>query len=555
MSTTIWNWSLKNGVSAALDQINGSLTKTFAKVATAEREVQQASDNAAKSVGFLSGALDSMKALAVTAFSLYAISGFGREVYRVGTTLETLNNVINYTSGSSSEAARNNAFLKQTIHDLRLPVLETTDGFSQMNAALMGSALQGEPARKIFHGVSTAVTAMHLSSAQANQVFMALNQMVSKGTVQAQELKLQLGNALPGAFQLAAKSMGVTTAQFGKMMDAGQVMANDFLPKFAAALEDKFKGAIPNAIQSTTARMTELSNLRIELFDQLFIKLQPFINQMIGFAIEVLPPVMNAIGALVDILSSLAGWFSSHITLMKVVAIGVGALTVSWLTMKTVMLLTTGVMSGLTIAEKAQFTWMLLMEAATKSATLAQLALNFALINNPIGWIVTALAAAIGLIVVFWNKLDGLVAVLKRVGQGIIDGLLWPIRAVGDAIDWVTGKSAPVQGSALAIGAAASIPKPGSFSVLDTWMNQVRPMSEKSAKASSGMPYTGSSATGAGSSSGSEMKVRNVNVRIDRLAEITINAAGNLNMTREQIKRFVEEVLTAAVRDSEMALQ
>ena len=42
---------------------------------------------------------------------------------------------------------------------------------------------------------------------------LALAQMASKGTVQAEELRGQLGERLPGAFKIAAAAMGVTQAE------------------------------------------------------------------------------------------------------------------------------------------------------------------------------------------------------------------------------------------------------------------------------------------------------------------------------------------------------
>jgi tape measure domain-containing protein len=40
---------------------------------------------------------------------------------------------------------------------------------------------------------------------KAKKELLALNQMMSKGTIQAEELRGQLGEALPGAFGIMAK--------------------------------------------------------------------------------------------------------------------------------------------------------------------------------------------------------------------------------------------------------------------------------------------------------------------------------------------------------------
>lgn len=42
----------------------------------------------------------------------------------------------------------------------------------------------------------------------------------------------QLGERFPGAFQSAARAMGKTTAELNKMLELGQVISEDFLPKF-----------------------------------------------------------------------------------------------------------------------------------------------------------------------------------------------------------------------------------------------------------------------------------------------------------------------------------
>ena len=80
--------------------------------------------------------------------------------------------------------------------------------------------------------VSKAATTLGLSSSEADGALLAVSQMMSKGTVQAEELRGQLGERLPGAFQIAARAMGVSTSELGKMLEAGQVIAEDFLPQY-----------------------------------------------------------------------------------------------------------------------------------------------------------------------------------------------------------------------------------------------------------------------------------------------------------------------------------
>jgi cob(I)alamin adenosyltransferase len=92
---------------------------------------------------------------------------------------------------------------------------------------------------------------------------------MSKGTVQAEELRGQLGERIPGAFQMAARAMGVSAAELNKLLEQGKVLSDDFLPKFAQELRRTFAGALPEAVDSAQANLnrfqTQLFSLKVDL--------------------------------------------------------------------------------------------------------------------------------------------------------------------------------------------------------------------------------------------------------------------------------------------------
>ena len=83
---------------------------------------------------------------------------------------------------------------------------------------------------------------------------LAVEQMLSKGKVTAEELRRQLGNSLPGAFNLMAQAAGVSTAELEKMMKAGQVISEDVLPRFAQVLNATTAAANFDSLQSSLNR-------------------------------------------------------------------------------------------------------------------------------------------------------------------------------------------------------------------------------------------------------------------------------------------------------------
>ena len=101
---------------------------------------------------------------------------------------------------------------------------------------------------------------MGLSVENQQRAFLALNQMMSKGTIQAEELRGQLGEALPGAFGIMAKAVGVTEQELAKMMKAGQLLASDVLPKFARQLEKTYGIETLTRVENLTGSQNRLTN-------------------------------------------------------------------------------------------------------------------------------------------------------------------------------------------------------------------------------------------------------------------------------------------------------
>ncbi len=84
--------------------------------------------------------------------------------------------------------------------------------------------------------------------------------MISKGKVQAEELRGQLGERLPGgAFQLAAKAMGMTTAELDKFMADGKLTAEELLPKLAKVMQEDFGAAAEAAANGLQGQLNRLS--------------------------------------------------------------------------------------------------------------------------------------------------------------------------------------------------------------------------------------------------------------------------------------------------------
>lgn len=167
--------------------------------------------------------------------------------------------------GSEKAAADALSFLRAETGRLGTSLEASAEQFSKLTAATRGTSLEGEQTRKLFTAMSEASRVLNLSVDQTQGAFRAFEQMVSKGKVQAEELRGQLGERLPGAFRLSAEALGVTTAELDKMLKAGEVTAEDLLPKLTNRIHELYGAAATNAANSPAAEFERLRNSVFEL--------------------------------------------------------------------------------------------------------------------------------------------------------------------------------------------------------------------------------------------------------------------------------------------------
>lgn len=239
---------LGNTANAALGKVNNSFGKTRQGIESISTQ--------------LSHARVAFEAMA-TAF---ALKNFGAAFIDAAREIERMNGMLEAASGSAVLASRDLAYIKDTANTLGAEVLSTANSFAKLTAASKGTSLQGQSTRDIFSSVSKAAASLGLSAAESEGALLAISQMMSKGKVSAEELRGQLGERLPGAFNAAARAMGMTTAEFSKLLDSGQIMAETFLPKLAKELDQTFGNARFDRIGNNINR---LSNAWLEFKDNL----------------------------------------------------------------------------------------------------------------------------------------------------------------------------------------------------------------------------------------------------------------------------------------------
>ena len=199
-----------------------------------------------------------------------------------------------------SNYSENLQYVRNLARDYSQDLVRLTENFAKFHAACDKTNLSLEQQKEVFESLTKAAAYYHLSADQTNDMTMAITQMMSKGKVAAEELRRQLGNVLPGAFNLMAAALGVTTSQLEDMMKKGQVISSEALPRFAAMLDTVTKNADFDSLQMG---MNRLKNTWTEFVER--VGAEEIFKKIITGADSVLASVTRNINTINDLIKGL----------------------------------------------------------------------------------------------------------------------------------------------------------------------------------------------------------------------------------------------------------
>ncbi len=196
-----YNRELKEAQSE-FQKLNQKVLQADTAVGKFNRNVGNYPKQALSSIGNLLGAFG-----VVGGLSLFA--GITKDIYSTTKEIQSLDLALKQVTETDSKFAESQSFLTSISEKYGIEINGLTKQFTQFYVSAKDK-ISGKEIQGIFESVAKSAGFMGLSVDAQNRAFTALNQMMSKGTVSAEELKGQLGEALPGAFGIMAKSMGVT---------------------------------------------------------------------------------------------------------------------------------------------------------------------------------------------------------------------------------------------------------------------------------------------------------------------------------------------------------
>lgn len=168
---------------------------------------------------------------------------------------------LEFTFGSVDLADAKLLQLQDRAEKLGINYNALTSSYKSFTGAVIASNFDFQEGERIFNAVAGASSRLKLSADDTEGALRALQQMISKGNVQAEELRGQLGERIPGAFSIAARAMGVTESKLNDMLKAGDVLAADMLPKLARELEKTFNTESEEKVTGLSAAVQRMNNV------------------------------------------------------------------------------------------------------------------------------------------------------------------------------------------------------------------------------------------------------------------------------------------------------
>ena len=215
----------------------------------------------------------SMAQLAGGAFSVFTLmEGIGA-VAKTGLDMQRIEAAMLSVSANTKDAKENIQFIRAESLRLGGDLVQNTRAFTQL-LANRGEITRAET-KELFTGIAELATARGLSADEVAGSVKAIGQMMGKTKVQAEELRGQLAERLPGAVQIfaaAAKDAGKSdgsVAQLNKLMEDGKALSKDLLPFVAARLKDaaRANGALELALKGLNVKLAQ-SKVGLQLFQE-----------------------------------------------------------------------------------------------------------------------------------------------------------------------------------------------------------------------------------------------------------------------------------------------
>lgn len=252
----------------------------------AERERARASQERIRAEQNFARPLQGITSYVAAAFAIGSIVNFTKELVQLIAQLEIVQSRFNFIYNGQEEGEKGFLRLSERIRTLGLDYQSTIEQFSSFSIAAQQANFTVLQTEDMFVRFASSLRAVGASNLQVQRSFYALQQMMSKGVVAAEELRRQMGESLPGAASImyqAYKKLHPESVQterdFMKLQEQGKILSREVLPEFINMLEKTFAPALESKMNSLTATIERTEQAWLD-FKFTLLDVQPIKNAL-----------------------------------------------------------------------------------------------------------------------------------------------------------------------------------------------------------------------------------------------------------------------------------
>lgn len=254
------------------------------------------------------------------------------------------------------------------------------------------------------------------STAEASNAMMQLSQALGSGTLRGDELNSIFEQA-PNLIQSIADYLDVPIGKIREMASEGQLSA-DIVKNAIFAASDEINAQFEQMPMTWGQIWTTMQNGALMAFQPVLEKINEIANNpdfqaFVAIMIDGLSVVASVLLNIMTFVGSIASYITTNWARFEPIFIGIGA--------------------AIGVIAAALVIW----KAITIAQTIAQWALNSALLASPMTWIVLAIAAVVAALAVWVNKVGGLKVAWLIVVNAILTAWDWVKIGFFTGVYWV----------------------------------------------------------------------------------------------------------------------
>lgn len=197
----------------------------------------------------------------------FALSGMvrgaislARETNRAEVTLKNI-------TKSQTDYVRSLALTRKLAKEYGQDLNDLTNTYAKMRAAGDKAGIAVGTQEKMYKSFIRTFSAFNMTRQESGLAMLALEQMLSKGKISAEELRRQLGEKVPIAMAAMANAAGVPISQLDTLLKQGKLLSSEIMPKFAEELEKMTPNVDTDNIETALRRLRNTFNELIGKLD------------------------------------------------------------------------------------------------------------------------------------------------------------------------------------------------------------------------------------------------------------------------------------------------